>query len=89
MRYMDRAAPLPYQRILAPPANHLGVELDLIAEYRQNQHVTYDFGLAHLFTGQYLIATTHGKNLVCVRDFRFLRNKRLTLQGTARSACDD
>jgi hypothetical protein len=35
-------------------SNHLGIELDLIADYRQNNHVTYGFGLAHLFTGKFL-----------------------------------
>ncbi len=43
-------------------SNHLGSEIDLIAEYKQNQHVTYSFGLAHLFTGQYLNEATHGKD---------------------------
>jgi hypothetical protein len=43
-------------------SNHLGSELDLIAEYKQNQHVTYGFGLAHLFTGKFLNEATHGKD---------------------------
>jgi Alginate export len=43
-------------------SKHLGTELDLIAEYRQNQHVTYGFGLAHLFTGQFLNEATRGKD---------------------------
>jgi hypothetical protein len=36
--------------------------LDLIAEYEQNKHVSYGFGLAHLFTGRYLNETTKGKD---------------------------
>jgi len=40
----------------------LGIELDLIAEYKQNHHVTYGFGLAHLFTGQFLKEATRGKD---------------------------
>jgi hypothetical protein len=43
-------------------SNHLGSELDLIAEYKQNHHATYGFGLAHLFTGQFLNETTRGKD---------------------------
>src|SRR5580698_6116965 len=43
-------------------SSHLGEELDLIAEYKQNKHVTYGFGLAHLFTGRYLDETTKGKD---------------------------
>jgi hypothetical protein len=43
-------------------SSHLGEELDLIAEYEQNKHVTYGFGLAHLFTGKYLNEATHGKD---------------------------
>jgi hypothetical protein len=42
-------------------SNHLGFELDLIAEYKQNSHVNYGFGFAHLFTGQYLNEATGGK----------------------------
>ena len=41
---------------------HLGDELDLIAEYRQNRHVTCAFGLGHLFTGRFLNQATHGKD---------------------------
>jgi hypothetical protein len=43
-------------------SNHLGIELDLIAEYRKNHHVTYGIGLAHLFTGRYLNEATRGKD---------------------------
>jgi hypothetical protein len=43
-------------------SRHLGTELDLIAEYKQNPHVTYGFGFARVFTGQFLNQTTHGKD---------------------------
>jgi hypothetical protein len=43
-------------------SNHLGIELDLIAEYKQNGHVTYGIGLAHLFTGRYLNEAARGKD---------------------------
>ena len=43
-------------------SNHLGIELDLIAEYKQNGHVTYGIGLAHLFAGRYLNEATRGKD---------------------------
>ena len=43
-------------------SNHLGIELDLIAEYKQNSHVDYGFGFTHLFTGQYLNEATGGKD---------------------------
>jgi Alginate export len=43
-------------------SRHLGSEFDLIADYKQNQHVTYGFGLAHLFTGQFLNEATPGKD---------------------------
>ena len=46
----------------AATSTHIGTELDLIAEYKQNKHVTYGFGLAHLFTGQFLNESTHGKD---------------------------
>ncbi len=46
----------------AATSRHIGTELDLIAEYKQNKHVTYGFGLAHLFTGQFLTESTHGKD---------------------------
>ena len=42
-------------------SSHLGAELDLIAEYKQNRHVSYGFGFCHLFTGQYLKEATLGK----------------------------
>ena len=43
-------------------SSHLGTELDLIAEYKQNRHVTYGFGFCHLFTGEYLNQATRGKD---------------------------
>ena len=43
-------------------SSHLGAELDLIAEYKQNRHVSYGFGFCHLFTGQYLNEATPGKD---------------------------
>jgi hypothetical protein len=43
-------------------SSHIGSELDLIAEYEQNRHVTYGFGLARLFAGQFLNEATHGKD---------------------------
>jgi hypothetical protein len=43
-------------------SSHLGTELDLIADYKQNRHVTYGFGFCHLFTGEYLNQATHGKD---------------------------
>jgi hypothetical protein len=43
-------------------SRRLGSELDLIAEYRQNKHVTYGFGLDHLFTGPFLNEATSGKD---------------------------
>jgi Alginate export len=43
-------------------SRHLGTELDLIAEYQENRHVSYGFGFAHLFTGQFLKEATPGKD---------------------------
>jgi alginate export protein len=51
--------------IAADPAatsRHLGTELDLIAEFKQNSHVLYGFGLAHLFTVKFLNEASHGKD---------------------------
>jgi hypothetical protein len=42
-------------------SSHLGAELDLIAEYKQNRHVSYGAGFCHLFTGRYLKDATPGK----------------------------
>lgn len=43
-------------------SNHLGTELDIIADYKQNSHVTYGLGFVHLFTGQYLNEASPGKD---------------------------
>jgi hypothetical protein len=43
-------------------STHLGVELDLVAEYKPNRHVTYGFGAAHIFTGTFLNEAAHGKD---------------------------
>jgi hypothetical protein len=43
-------------------SRHVGTELDLIADYKQNRHVTYGFGFAHLFTGQFLNEASNGKD---------------------------
>jgi hypothetical protein len=43
-------------------SRHLGTELDLIAGFKQNGHVSYGFGFCHLFTGEYLNQSTRGKN---------------------------
>ncbi|HTU46224.1 MAG TPA: alginate export family protein [Bryobacteraceae bacterium] len=43
-------------------SKHLGAELDLIARYKQNQHVTYGFGFAHIFTGAFINQATPGKD---------------------------
>jgi len=43
-------------------SSHLGTELDLIAEYKQNRHVDYGFGFSHFFTGRYLNEATRGKD---------------------------
>ena len=42
-------------------STHLGTELDLIATFKQNEHITYGFGFAHLFTGAFLKQSTPGK----------------------------
>jgi hypothetical protein len=43
-------------------SRHLGAELDLIAEYKQDRHITYGFGFAHIFTGKFLNEATTGKD---------------------------
>jgi hypothetical protein len=43
-------------------SRHLGTELDVIAEYKQDRHVTYGFGFAHIFTGGFLNEATPGKD---------------------------
>jgi hypothetical protein len=42
-------------------SSRLGSELDLIATFKQNTHVTYGGGFAHLFTGRFLQEATPGK----------------------------
>ncbi len=41
-------------------SRHIGNELDLIAEYQMNKGLTFGFGYAHLFAGQFLKTTTPG-----------------------------
>lgn len=43
-------------------STHAGTELELIAECKQNKHITYGFGWAHLFTGAFLNQSTPGKD---------------------------
>jgi hypothetical protein len=43
-------------------SKHLGTELDLIGTFKQDAHVTYGFGFAHLFTGAFLKHATPGKD---------------------------
>ena len=43
-------------------SNHIGSELDVIAEYALNRHVSYGLGFAHLFTGRFLNEATRGKD---------------------------
>lgn len=43
-------------------SKHLGTELDLLADFKQNRHVTYGLGFAHIFTGAFLNQTTRGKD---------------------------
>lgn len=43
-------------------SKHLGAELDLIADYKQNRHITYGLGFAHVFTGRFLSEATPGKD---------------------------
>jgi hypothetical protein len=43
-------------------SRHLGVELELIAQYKQNRHITYGFGVAQLFTGKLLNEVSPGKD---------------------------
>ena len=41
-------------------SRHIGNELDLIAEYQLNKGLTFGFGYARLFSGQFLKTTTQG-----------------------------
>ena len=43
-------------------STHVGTELELIFECKQNRHITYGFGWAHLFAGGFLNQTTPGKS---------------------------
>lgn len=43
-------------------STHVGTELELIAEVKQNKHISYGFGLAHLFSGEYLNQASKGKD---------------------------
>lgn len=43
-------------------SSYVGDELDVIAEYQPNRHVSYGAGLGHLFTGKFLNETTAGKD---------------------------
>ena len=47
-----------------PAANsrHLDVEFDAVAEFRQTRHVTYGFGIGHIFPGEFLNEVTRGKD---------------------------
>lgn len=42
-------------------STHAGTELELIAECKQNKHISYGFGWAHLFPGAFLNQTTPGR----------------------------
>jgi Alginate export len=41
-------------------SRHIGNELDLVAEYQLNKGLTFGFGYARLFAGQFLKTTTQG-----------------------------
>lgn len=41
---------------------HVGQEIDLIAEYKWSQVLDTGFGYCHIFTGEFLNRTTHGKD---------------------------
>jgi Alginate export len=43
-------------------SRHIGNELDLVAEYQLNKGVNFGFGYARLFAGQFLRATTPGRD---------------------------
>jgi hypothetical protein len=43
-------------------SKHLGEELDLIAEYKQNEHVICGLGFSYIFTGPFLDRATPGKD---------------------------
>ncbi|HXE05679.1 MAG TPA: alginate export family protein [Bryobacteraceae bacterium] len=43
-------------------SRHIGQEIDAIAEYQPHRAVTFGFGCAHLFAGQFLKQTSGGKD---------------------------
>jgi hypothetical protein len=43
-------------------STHVGTEFELIAECKQNKHITYGFGWAHLFPGAFLNQATAGRD---------------------------
>jgi len=45
----------------AVTSTHVGTELELIADCKQNKHISYGFGWAHLFPGAFLAQTTPGR----------------------------
>jgi hypothetical protein len=44
----------------AGASRHIGNELDLIAEYQMNKGLSFGFGYARLFAGEFLKTTTPG-----------------------------
>jgi hypothetical protein len=48
--------------VLAHPgaSRHIGNEIDLVAEYQMNKGISFGFGYARLFAGQFLKTTTQG-----------------------------
>lgn len=47
----------------AASSRHVGTELEFIVDCKQNSHMTYGFGVAHLFTGTFLNESTKGKDV--------------------------
>lgn len=43
-------------------STHAGTELELIVECKQNKHISFGFGWAHLFPGAFLHQTTAGRD---------------------------
>jgi hypothetical protein len=43
-------------------SSHVGVEIQLVADYKQNKHIRYGLGIAHLFPGEFLNQATSGKD---------------------------
>jgi hypothetical protein len=46
----------------AASSSHVGAELDLVVDYKENRHVSNGLGFAHLFTGRFLNESTEGKD---------------------------